>query len=112
MKISSKFVGCSLKEYRTVVNWRDTMNYAVAVKDNNLSYFNDEQEPFIVAPPMYSVASREEMLPQIPSSSKVEVPVWQQTIMIDPLRPYIYAGTRVTEEELFEICNVRLIKWF
>ncbi len=187
MKISSKFFGCSLKEYSTVVNWRDTMNYAAAVNDNNPRYFNDEQESGIVAPPMYSVAvtwsilerlseyidaddfpieilrtqvhyseylqfhipikpgdelrisgviaailpsksgtniiirfdavnqdrkpvfteyiggmmrgvtctdagAGEEMLPQIPPSPEVEVPIWQQTIRIDPLLPYIYDG--------------------
>ncbi|VAX18475.1 hypothetical protein MNBD_IGNAVI01-2530 [hydrothermal vent metagenome] len=187
MKISSKYVGYSLKEYSTVVSWRDTMNYAAAVNDNNPRYFNDEQESGIVAPPMYSVAvtwavlerlseyidaddfpvevlrtqvhhseylqfhnpikpgdklqingvisavfpgrtgthivirfdavnqdqkpifteyigglmrgvtcvdagAGEKTLPQIPPSPKVEVPVWQQTIKIDPLLPYIYDG--------------------
>jgi len=57
MKISSKFVGIPLKEYRCVVNWRDTMNYAAAIDDNNARYFNDEQESGIVAPPMFSVAA-------------------------------------------------------
>jgi acyl dehydratase len=57
MKISSKFVGVALKEYRCVVNWRDTMNYAAAIDDNNVRYFNDEQESGIVAPPMFSVAA-------------------------------------------------------
>ncbi len=57
MKISSKFVGVTLKEYRTVVSWRNTMNYAAAVDDNNPRYFNDEQEAGIVAPPMYCVAA-------------------------------------------------------
>ena len=57
MKISSKFVGIPLKEYRCVVNWRDTMNYAAAIDDNNARYFNDEQVSGIVAPPMFSVAA-------------------------------------------------------
>ena len=57
MEISSKFVGVELREYRTVVNWRDTMNYAAAIGDNNPHYFNDEQQAGIVAPPMFSVAA-------------------------------------------------------
>ena len=57
MKISSRFVGVSLKEYRCVVNWRDTMNYAAAIDDNNARYFDDERESGIVAPPMFSVAA-------------------------------------------------------
>ena len=57
MKISSKFVGVPLKEYRRVVSWRDTMNYAAAIDDNNTRYFNDELESGIVAPPMFSVAA-------------------------------------------------------
>lgn len=56
MKISSKFVGARLKEYKTVVRWQDCMNYAAAIDDNNPYYFNDEQDGGIVAPPMLSVA--------------------------------------------------------
>lgn len=57
MKISSRYVGTALREYRTVVNWRDTMNYAAAIADNNDRYFNDEQQAGIIAPPMFSVAT-------------------------------------------------------
>ncbi len=187
MEISSKFVGVSLKEYRTVVNWRDTMNYAAAIADNNPHYFDDEQASGIVAPPMYSVATTwpilerlwkyidandfpmeilrtqvhysehlefhaaiipgdelringviaallprragthlivrfeainqdgkaiftehvggmlrgvtcldkgagGETLPQIPPPPETGPPIWEQTIRIDPLRPYIYDG--------------------
>ncbi|KAA3613863.1 MAG: hypothetical protein DWQ05_16440 [Calditrichaeota bacterium] len=56
MEISSKYVGVSLKEYRTVVRWRDTMNYAAAVGDNNPRYFDDRRKDGIVAPPMVAVA--------------------------------------------------------
>jgi len=56
MEISSKFVGVSLREYRTTIHWRHTMNYAAAVDDNNPHYFDDERKSGIVAPPMYSVA--------------------------------------------------------
>ncbi len=57
MKISSKYVGMALREHHTVVNWRDTMNYAAAVEDNNTHYFSDERKSGIVAPPMFSVAT-------------------------------------------------------
>ena len=50
-------MGVSLKEYRRVVNWRDTMNYAAAIGDNNARYFDDEHTSGIVAPPMFSVAA-------------------------------------------------------
>lgn len=57
MKISSGYVGVGLREYRTIVDWRDTMNYAAAVDDNNARYFDDEQQQGIIAPPMFSVAT-------------------------------------------------------
>jgi len=57
MKISSKYVGTKFREHRVVVNWRDTMNYAAAVEDNNPRYFDDEQQQGIIAPPMFSVAA-------------------------------------------------------
>ena len=57
MKIPSRFVGVALKEYRCVVNWRDTMNYAAAIDDNNARYFDDERKSGVVAPPMFSVAA-------------------------------------------------------
>jgi len=56
MNISSTFVGTTLKEYRTRITSRDTMNYAAAVDDNNPWYFDDERNGGIVAPPMFSVA--------------------------------------------------------
>ena len=40
MKLSSHFVGASLKTYRTKINWRDTMNYAAAIGDDNPAYFD------------------------------------------------------------------------
>ncbi len=57
MKISSKYVGVPFKAYRRVVGWRDTMNYATAIEDNNPRYFDDESASGIVAPPMFSVAA-------------------------------------------------------
>jgi len=57
MKISSKYVGVQLREYRTIVNGRDTMNYAAAIDDNNTRYFDDERRQGIIAPPLFSVAT-------------------------------------------------------
>lgn len=56
MELSSHFVGTRLKEYRTTVTWRDTMNYAAAVGDANPCYLDDERPGGIVAPPMFAVA--------------------------------------------------------
>jgi len=57
MQLSSKFAGTPLRGYETTITWRDTMNYAAAVGDDNPQYFDDESETGIIAPPMYSVAS-------------------------------------------------------
>lgn len=56
MQISSKFLGTTLKEYHTKVEWRNTMNYAAALEDNNPWYFDDERDRGIVAPPMFCIA--------------------------------------------------------
>ncbi|MCB9502585.1 MAG: MaoC family dehydratase N-terminal domain-containing protein [Deferribacteres bacterium] len=57
MEISSKFVGTQLKEYKKIVNWHETMNYAAAVNDTNPHYFDDERETGIIAPPMFATAA-------------------------------------------------------
>ncbi len=57
MKLDSSFVGTPLKEYRTTVDWRATMNYAAAIDDENPLYFDDEGGRDIVAPPMFAVAA-------------------------------------------------------
>lgn len=57
MKISSDLIETSLKTFQTTVNWRDMMNYAAGIGDNNPVYFNDELEEGIVAMPMYAVAT-------------------------------------------------------
>lgn len=57
MKLDSSFVGTPLKEYRTTVDWRATMNYAAAIDDENPLYFDDEGGREIVAPPMFAVAA-------------------------------------------------------
>lgn len=56
MEISSRFVGSKLKDYTAKVTWRDTMNYAASIGDNNPYYFDDEREHGVIAPPMFSVA--------------------------------------------------------
>jgi acyl dehydratase len=56
MELSSRFVGTPLKDYHTEITWRQTMNFAAAVDDNNDSYMDDEREGGIIAPPMFSVA--------------------------------------------------------
>jgi acyl dehydratase len=56
MELSSKFVGTTLKDHHSEISWRQTMNFAAAVDDNNAFYLDDEREGGIVAPPMFSVA--------------------------------------------------------
>lgn len=56
MKIETKYVDTPLKDYRVKIHWRDTMNYAASLQDNNPYYFDDERKAGIVAPPMYAVA--------------------------------------------------------
>jgi len=56
MKLSSAFVGSSLKEYTCMITARQTMNYAAAIGDANPLYFNDERPNGIIAPPLFPVA--------------------------------------------------------
>ncbi len=56
MNISSSLVGTRLKAYHTDISWRNTMNYAAAVGDNNPCYFDDERDQGILVPPMFCVA--------------------------------------------------------
>jgi len=56
MKIETKYVDTPLKDYHVKIHWRDTMNYAASLQDNNPYYFDDERKAGIVAPPMYAVA--------------------------------------------------------
>ena len=57
MRISSQFVGVPLITFQSQIAWRDTMNYAAAVKDTNPLYFDDERKEGIIAPPMFAVAA-------------------------------------------------------
>ena len=56
MEISSEIVGIQSRPYEVELTWRQTMNYAAAVGDNNPWYFDDTREGGIIAPPMLSVA--------------------------------------------------------
>ncbi len=56
MKLTSDFVGSTLKEYNCIVNARWIMNYAAAIGDTNPVYFNDERPEGIIAPPLFPVA--------------------------------------------------------
>ena len=56
MELGSHLVGSELKECRKEISWRETMNYAAAVGDNNPCYFDDERLDGIIAPPMFCVA--------------------------------------------------------
>ncbi|MDD2302663.1 MAG: MaoC/PaaZ C-terminal domain-containing protein [Eubacteriales bacterium] len=56
MKLTSDFVGASLKEYTCTVDARWTMNYAAAIGDADPVYFDDERPEGIIAPPLYPVA--------------------------------------------------------
>jgi acyl dehydratase len=65
MELSSRFVGTRLKDFRTEVTWRRTMNYAAAVDDHNPCYLNDEREGGILAPPMFATAATWPVLERI-----------------------------------------------
>ncbi len=56
MEINPNFVGTTLKEFKTRINWRQTTNYAAAVKDSNPFFLNDELKDGLVAHPMFPVA--------------------------------------------------------
>ncbi len=57
MEIDSAIVGCLLPEYAVTPAWRETMNYAAAIGDNNPWYLDDERPEGIIAPPMFAVAA-------------------------------------------------------
>ena len=66
MEISSDFVGTALKPYQATVQWRDTMNYAAAIKDDNPRYFDDERPGGIIGPPMFAVAATWPIIENLP----------------------------------------------
>lgn len=56
MKLDSSFAGTPLKDYKTAVLLRSTMNYAASVDDANPLYFEDDAGKAVIAPPMFAVA--------------------------------------------------------
>lgn len=56
MHLDSSFAGTTLRDYKTTVTWRNTMNYAAAVNDPSEAYFNDERPGGIIAHPMNCAA--------------------------------------------------------
>jgi len=56
MKINPNLVGTRLKPYHTRVHWRDTMNYAAAISDDNPLFFDDERDGGVLVHPMFNVA--------------------------------------------------------
>jgi acyl dehydratase len=56
MEISSRFVGTTLKDHHAEISWRQTMNYAASVNDDNPYYLDDLREGGVIAPPMFGVA--------------------------------------------------------
>lgn len=56
MELSPDFVGTKLKEFTRKITWRETMNYAAAIDDDNSSYFDDETNRGLIAPSMFATA--------------------------------------------------------
>jgi acyl dehydratase len=54
--LPAKNIGKWSKPLETEVTWRDTMNFAASVADNNPWYFDDTREEGILAPPMLATA--------------------------------------------------------
>lgn len=55
LKILSDTVGVRLKEFTTVVTWRQTTNYAASMGDMNHRHIDDLRGGGIVAPPIFAV---------------------------------------------------------
>jgi len=56
LEIDSSFAGTRLKSCTREVSWRNTMNYAAALNDDNGFYLDDEGQNQLVAHPMYCAA--------------------------------------------------------
>lgn len=56
MEIGSELVGIRSKVHRVSLHWRQTMNFAAGVGDDNPRYLDDERPEGVVAPPMLAVA--------------------------------------------------------
>ncbi len=66
MKIGSHYTGIQLKEYHTEIQWRDIMNFAAAINDDNPYYFNDLSEDGIVAHPLFISAITWPVISKLP----------------------------------------------
>jgi len=55
-RIDSGIAGASLPDFERMVTWRETMNYAAAVEDDNPRYLDDTRQGGVIAPPMFAVA--------------------------------------------------------
>mgnify|MGYP000847461550 CR=1 FL=1 len=56
MELDSSLTGTLLRPFHATVGRRQMMNYAAAIGDHNVCYFNDESPDDIIAHPMQSVA--------------------------------------------------------
>ncbi|HOD51495.1 MAG TPA: MaoC/PaaZ C-terminal domain-containing protein [Candidatus Hydrogenedentes bacterium] len=56
LQLDSQHVGCWTKPRFVEVGWRESMNFAASVGDNNPYYFDDTREGGIIAPPMLVAA--------------------------------------------------------
>lgn len=56
LSIDSRLLHAHFREHRTTINWRETKNFAAALRDVNPVYFDDLREKGIVAPPTFPVA--------------------------------------------------------
>jgi acyl dehydratase len=57
MKLDPHLAGVVLEPFLVKTEWRETMNYAAAVFDDNPFYFDDEKPDGIVAHPMFAAAA-------------------------------------------------------
>jgi len=57
MKLNSNLTGTPLTPLSIHVGWRETMNYAAAIFDDNPAYFDDERPQGMVAHPMFTAAA-------------------------------------------------------
>ncbi len=56
LELDSQHVGRWTKPHHVEVGWRESMNFAASVGDNNPYYFDDTREDGIIAPPMLATA--------------------------------------------------------
>ena len=74
--IDSKYVGVPWKQVIKEVTWRMTTNYAAAIGDENLLYFDDESEADLPARPR----------------ERSDQAAWSSDVEIAKTLPYVYDG--------------------